>query len=156
MANAIFNFNGEKITIQCEKKEKMKDICNRFVSKMGIEIQSLYFLKDGNQLNLLNLDITFEEQANILDKKSKEMNILVYDSKSNIIEDNPKDKIKEIICPTCGENCRISIKDYKIKLYGCKNNHEINNILLEEFNFTQNINDYKIRCNNCNNFFLNV
>ena len=60
------------------------------------------------------------------------MTVLVYDWKNYIAEDNPKNKVKEIICPTCGENCRIDIKDFKIKLYGCKNNHEINNILLEE------------------------
>ena len=89
-----------------------------------------------------------------MDKNIKQMSILVYDSGNNPTENNLKNKLKKLICPTCGENCRIKIKDYKIKLFGCKNNHEINNILLEEFNFTQNLNEFKIRCNNCNNYFF--
>ena len=35
-------------------------------------------------------------------------------------------------CPECGEICRIKINDYKIKLYECKNKHEIDNISLKE------------------------
>ena len=146
MANVVFNFNEQKITIQCEVEEKIKDICNRFASKVAIDINSLYFLYDKN---LLNLDLTFKDQVNSNDKKSNRMNVLVYDSKNCITEANLKNKVNEIKCPTCCENCRIFIKDYKIRLYGCKNNHEINKILLEEFNFIQNINENKIRFNIC-------
>jgi len=151
MANVIFNFNGEKITIQSGTKEKMKDICNRFASKIGIETKSLFYLKDGTQLNL---DLTYEELENSIDKNSNQMNILVYDSNTTICEDNPKDKVKEILCPTCYENCRISIKDYKIKLFGCENNHEINNILLEEFNDIQKKSELKNKCSCCNNYLF--
>lgn len=55
----------------------------------------------------------------------------------------------EIICPTCKENCLIEIKDYKISLYGCKNYHRKNNILLSEFKETQKINISDIICNIC-------
>lgn len=37
---------------------------------------------------------------------------------------------KNIICPECGEYSKIIIKDFKISLFGCKNGHNINNILL--------------------------
>ena len=40
-------------------------------------------------------------------------------------------KSKEIICPKCNENILIKIDEYKINLYNCKSNHEINNILLK-------------------------
>ena len=80
------------------------------------------------------------------------MNILVFEkSKSTIIRDKGIIESKEIICPKCKENCKIIINNYKIKLYDCKNNHEINNILLDEFNNTQLINELKIICNICNN-----
>ena len=151
MSNVIFNFNGEKISIQCDISEKMKDICKRFASKIEFDINSLYFLYNGNQLNL---ELSFEGKANLIDKKPNQMIELVYYLKNYLTEDNPKNKVKEIICPTCGENCRINIKDYKIKLYGCKNNHDKNDILLEEFNFTQNINEFKISCHNFNNSFF--
>lgn len=40
--------------------------------------------------------------------------------------------------------------DYKIKLNNCKNKHE-NIILLDKFDYTQNINENKIICDICNN-----
>ena len=54
-------------------------------------------------------------------------------SNNNII------KSKSIICPECKENIRIKINDYKIKLYDCKNGHNIDNILFEEYEkYTKN------------------
>ena len=53
---------------------------------------------------------------------------------NNIFQDS-----KEIICPICKENCLIEIKDYKILLYNCKNNHN-SNYLLNEYKETQKIN----------------
>ena len=44
----------------------------------------------------------------------------------------------------------------KIKLYGCKNGHKIDNILFEEFYNTQKINEEKIICYNCNNNKNNI
>ena len=43
----------------------------------------------------------------------------------------------------------MKIKDYKIELYDCKNNHKIDNILLEEYENTQKIDISKIKCNIC-------
>ena len=44
----------------------------------------------------------------------------------------------------------MDIKDYRINLTGCKNNHEINNILLNEFENTQMIDLKNIKCEACN------
>ena len=38
MENAIFTFRGINTIIQCNKEDKMKDICNKFVNKIGIDI----------------------------------------------------------------------------------------------------------------------
>ena len=35
MAEAIFNYEGINTTIQCEINEKMKDIIDRFLIKLG-------------------------------------------------------------------------------------------------------------------------
>ena len=56
---------------------------------------------------------------------------------------------EEIICPICKENCSISFKDYKINLYNCKNGHNLNNILFQDFNNTQKIEQTKIICEFC-------
>ena len=42
--------------------------------------------------------------------------------------------------------CKYEIKDFKIKLYGCKNGHEIDNIKLDDFNNKQNIDISQIIC----------
>ena len=70
----------------------------------------------------------------------------------------------DIICPECGENALIKIDNYKIKLFGCKNEHIMDNILLNEFfdcqnkglskkNYQDNNDNTKTNqklCNNCN------
>ena len=82
------------------------------------------------------------------------MNVLVYERTQTIINEG-KVQSKEIICPKCWENCKISIDDYKIKLFDCKNRHEINNILLSEFKNTQIIDETNIKCDNCKNINKN-
>ena len=149
MSFANFTFNGYLTAIKCSKDEKMKDICNKFISKVGVDINKLQFLYNGRQIQF---ELPFNEVINLNDKERNEINILVYEKKSTIIdENNSLIKSKNIICPKCGEICRIKINDYKITLYGCKNGHETKNILLNEFDNLQNINESLIICNKCNN-----
>ena len=145
MENVIFTFKEINTLIQCNREDKMKDICNKFANKIGIDINLIYFLYNGIQLNL-----ELNQQINNINKDKNEMNIFVYEKlKNNIIIDEGIIKSNEIICPKCKENCKIKINDYKIKLYDCKNKHEINNILLDEYDITQNINELNIICNIC-------
>ena len=60
-------------------------------------------------------------------------------------------KSKNVICPECGEDIRIKIENYKIRLYGCKNGHEIKDIIIEEYENIQGIDISKIKCNKCEN-----
>ena len=146
MATVLFIYDRVKTPIQCRKEDKIRDICNKFAT---IDINSLNFIYSGKELNL---ESTFNEQANIIDRNRNEMIILVEEknkSKNNIMK-----KSKSIVCPTCKENCLINMDQYKIKLYECKNCHETNNILLDEFNDTQSIDAFKV-CNNCNKIFMN-
>ena len=59
-------------------------------------------------------------------------------------------KSKDIICQKCAENVFLNIKDYRIKLYECKNNHIIENILINEFEKFFDVDTSKITCQNCN------
>jgi len=70
---------------------------------------------------------------------------MVNPQNTNIIKSN------DIICPACKELCKYEIKNHKIKLYGCKNGHIMENIKLEEFNKTQGIDISQIKCDNCKN-----
>ena len=56
--------------------------------------------------------------------------------KNNMIIDNQNiTEITEINCPESKESSEMTIKDYKIKLYECKNGHSIDN---NEFDKIQN------------------
>ena len=89
MAEVIFIYKRNKITIQWSKEEKIKNICNKYASKIDKNINSLYFLYRDNQIKL---ELTFKIQANSLDIERKVMNVFVY------IQDN-----NELKFPKCKE-----------------------------------------------------
>ena len=123
-------------------------IVNKFIMKSKIDATKAQFLYAGNQINY---NLTFYEQANNMDKLRNEMCILVYYNNSYISVNDGIIKSKEVICPKCKENCLISLDNYKIRLYDCKNGHMTDNIFLNEFDNLQNINENEIKCKNCNN-----
>ena len=57
MEKVVFLFKGKEIAIQCSKEDKMKDICNRFATKVEININSLLFVYGGNKINY---ELTFK------------------------------------------------------------------------------------------------
>ena len=69
MAEAKFTFEGQDIIIQCNKNQKMRDICTNLSTKINVGLNSLVFLYGGGQLNL---DKTFQELT-----KENRMSILV-------------------------------------------------------------------------------
>ena len=76
------------------------------------------------------------------------MNIQIIND-VNINDNNINIKSRQIICPECGEDIRIKFNEFKINLYECKNGHNINDILLDEFESTQYIDESKIICDEC-------
>ena len=126
MVEVIFNYEGINTVIQCNREDKMKDIIKRFLIKIGKNENdnNLLYLYDAK---IVNNELTIIQIANELDKKRKKMNIIVKSNDDNN-EEIKKIISQDIICPECGENILINIKDFKINLYGCKNNHKINNI----------------------------
>ena len=149
---AIFIYNGISTSIQCKKTEKMEDICKRCSNKINIDINNFYFLYGGENIDL---KLSYEEIISEDDLNRGKMSILIYQNNSNANTNESNQNISKIkskyaICPKCKENCLLKIKDYKIFLYGCKNNHKTNNILLNEYDNTQDINESKIKCNDCN------
>ena len=147
MVEITFIYEGINTIIQSNINEKIKDIIDKFMSKIEKTENNLIFLYNGSKIKE---DLTFIEQANESDKKRLKMNILVYNIDK--IENNEKKEIisKDIICPECKENIFIDIKDFKISFYGCKNNHNINNIILYKYKETQKIDLNKIICDICN------
>ena len=101
-AKVIFSLEGTEIIIDCSNEEKMRDICQRYVTKIENNLESLLFLYGENPVNF---ELSFEEQANSQDKISNEMKMLVS-----------KKKDDGIICPKCGEKIELNTKiiDYLI------------------------------------------
>ena len=151
MYEVSFVYKGEETIIQGHNSEKMKDIFKKFNAKSLININSVFFLYNGE---IINDELTIND----LPKPNLDINkisILVYDKNTNTsIQNKGLVKSKEIICPECKQNCLFKFDGVNtINLYGCKNNHE-KEILIEEFENTQNIDASKIICcnyNNCNN-----
>ena len=85
------------------------------------------------------------------DKKRNKKNILVFENELEEVII----KSKDIICPECAESIKFQIIEYKQNYHNEKNEHIINNILLNEFEKTQNINNkeikYEINNNNKSN-----
>ena len=146
MAEVIFTYNGNETKIQCNKDEKIKEICKRYITKINNDIDKIYFIYNGDKIND---DLNFNEHTNEENKKRNIMKILVYD----INNSNNKENIyisDEIICPISKENILINIKDYyKINLFDCKYKHNIRNIFIKDYKNTQNIDISKIICNKC-------
>ena len=144
MAESIFTYEGRIIKIQCNKNQKMKDICKSLSTKINEDINSLIFLGEGIQLNL---EKTFSEIT-----KENKISILVY---------NTEDEI----CPECGRIINNKIIDGIISINNNINysligiqrqieqaisdvinkadinfiNHQLNNINLIVNNISENI-----------------
>ena len=114
MSLVNITYEGIRTSIQCLKEDKMKNICNKFLSKIEKNINSLYFIYNGSKINN---DLTFYEQANSVDKQRFEMDILAI----------PNDDFDELKCPKCGFNLN------NIKIFNELINYNINisNILNE-------------------------
>jgi hypothetical protein len=107
-----------------------------------------------NGITIQNEELTFNEIANSEDKKRNKMNILVVEGEGRPLP-SPQNyiiKSNNIICPQCKEDIKFNIEDFVINLFECKNKHDIDNIFLDEFNLTQNIDISKIICQNCGKY----
>ena len=149
MSTVRFNFNNNITPIQCNSNSKIEEIIKKFLGKVGLSKSDVVFLCEGSYISEANEKLTFEEMA----KQKNQLNILVTEINSEDKE-QLKDirKSTEIICPTCSEITRINIKDYKISLFECKNGHKLEDILLKEFENTQNIDLAKIICEECKQY----
>ena len=145
MVEVVFNYDGIDTMIQCNKSDKMSDIIEKFLVKTQKKGENLYYLYNGSGINK---DLTFDEQANELDKNRNKMNIVLnrYFGNQNEINEIIS---KDIICPICKENTLIDINNFKINFHGCKNNHNINDILLDKYEETQKIDLNMIICDVC-------
>ena len=147
MVEIIFSYNQVQTLIQANLNDSFNSIIQKYVNKTQLDINNIYFISDGK---IISNNEKVKNIMNQTEKSNKRKMILVLSINSTINNDNTNMiKSKDIICPTCKEQCIYEIEDHKIKLYGCKNGHEIDNINLDGFNNKQNIDISQIICDNC-------
>ena len=96
-AKVIFTFEGVDLIMQCSRLDKMSHICQKYATKIDKNMDSLFFLYGGNQINF---GLSFDDQATSLDKVNNQMKILVY----------PNEK-ERLICPKCGEKIKLKLEE---------------------------------------------
>ena len=147
MIQIEFDYKQDKVMIQAKSYESFQSAIDRYIQKSQIQLDSIYFIANGNKIKP---EHSIESIMTNIDKKNKKIKVLV--NKMQDKDNNYQEvivKSKNIICPKCGENCRISIEDGKIKLFGCCNNHTTKSIRLLDFKDSQKVNLSKIICDKC-------
>ena len=143
------NINGNKIIIQCNPDDQMKNIYEKFTEKVFIlRYQFNLFLYSSNKVNY---DLTCFQKPNSADKIRNQINVLVYSNENNICPDNLISK--DIICPKYKETSKLKLKDYKDCLYDCKHKYITNDISLDIYENTQDISN--VICDECKNIIIN-
>ena len=74
MSEIELKYKGTSMIIQCKSEEKFEAIIKRFIIKAGKKKDELIFLCGGG---FINENLTFNEQANEMDKTRNKMSILV-------------------------------------------------------------------------------
>ena len=141
MAEAKFTYEGSDIIIQCNKNQKMRDICANLSTKINVNINSLVFLYGGG---ILNLEKTFEELT-----KENRICIIVYKNED------------EEICPKCGRLLKNEIIN-EIILSNNKINSSLKGIrrqielIINDINNKVDINDIISQLENINVLINNI
>ena len=117
----IFIKESIETIIQSSQDDKMRDICEKYITKIGANINKLNFLYGGR---MLNFGLSFKDQANKLDAMRNEMKVLVYDIEKTMM--NTK---------------RMNHKNYKSNNYYVENGIQNNSqgMVNTNINFQNNI-----------------
>ena len=145
MSQITFLFRGEEVLIQCALKEKLVTVIQRFCEKAQVNRSNVIFLFNGA---ILDEYITEDK----IQKNEQNKKFIIVDYNNNDDQTDVIIKSNDIICPKCKECASISINDdYKISITNCKKGHKTENLLVSEFEKTQDINISKIICDKCKN-----
>ena len=132
MSQVIYSYNGNKTTIFCDVKDKLKDINKKFLSKTNSKHATFLY----NEM-FFNEDMTFNELINEVDKSRNCINIKV--DKLEYLNSN---KQNSSFCDITND------KDYKIIISDI-NGYLNGNIIFDEFEDSEKENISKISCDFC-------
>jgi len=96
MINTFFQYKENKVIIQCKSEEKLRIICQRFISKIGSDINSKIFIYDGRVINLESL---LKDEIDLEKVGENEIVISVFDNIATISYNYEGRESKVIINP---------------------------------------------------------
>ena len=154
-----FILDGEKrvISYLCERNDYIDSILRRYGKQIKRSMKELSFEYNGSLIPI-NTELTLGH-INMDDDLIRFF--VTFKGNNNIC--NSYVKSQYVICPECKENCLININSYKVSLSNCRNEHIVNNLSINEFIYTQYIDESLTLCDECktskaiaynNNFFI--
>lgn len=143
MAELIFRFNSQDIIHNYQQGEQISSILQSFCHNFGIKRDNFAFLCNGM---ILNDQSTIQS---LTPNNNNQIIILVTDIGTSPPTKPVMRQSESIICPICKESIVLSVRDFKVSLFKCKNGHRMDNIPLRKFKETQNIDISKILCSEC-------
>ena len=132
MSQVIYSYNGNKTTIFCDVKDKLKDINKKFLSKTNSK-QAVFLYNEM----FFNEDMTFNELTDGVDKSKNCINIKV--DKLEYLDSNNQNSS---FCDVTND------KDYKMIISDI-NGYLNGNIILDEFEDLEKEDISKISCYFC-------
>jgi surface protein len=156
--NLDFIFDGEfsPISYVCKRDDYIDPFLHRYSNDINRNIRELSFEHNGSIIPV-NSELTFRQ----INNNDNSLKFLVNYRGNKIL--NTFVKSQYVICPQCKLNCLININDYNISLYNCYKEHSVNNLSINEFVYTQYIDESMIQCGECkinkarvrdNNFYI--
>ena len=136
-----FIYDCNSMTIQCKKTDKMKDICQRYSTKLGIGLKLLTFLYGGKQLDF---ELTLKET----NRSDDETKILVT-----------KNELDGLICPKCGGNAIIdkeSIDEIILNMNNIKETISGIKLIIDNIIKNSKIKEMNMQLKNVNQLLNNV
>ena len=140
----IFEGKSRPITYLCKRNDYVDSILRRYGNEIKCNMKELSFEYNGSLIPI-NTELTFAQ----LNSEDNLYRFFVTFKEINNTCNNSFIKSQYIICPECKQNCLININDYKILLYNCYKEHSINNLSINEFIYTQYIDESLIQCGEC-------
>ena len=150
MAQLIFRFNSQDIIHNYQQGEQISSILQSFCHNFGIKRDNFAFLCNGM---ILNDQSTIQS---LTPNNNNQIIILVTDIGTSPPTKPVMRQSESIICPICKESIVLSVRDFKVSLFKCKNGHRMDNIPLRKFKETQNLDISKILCSECKSSKANI
>ena len=136
----IFQYCQNDTTIQCQSNELMGVIFRRYVEKVKLPLDEIYFIYDGRQLD------PNETLAQVTDKKDE---ILILVNKFTFADNEDSLKVSDFIKSFVNDAPAIIkfLNDYSLDLFDKKNGSK--KIKLRDYQRTQLVDEKKIICCKC-------